>query len=200
MKRFFEIHSYDMVKMLLNQVAAAVFGFSLAFASGMADNAALRNATGIFSIVFYLFLQYTMTWEIGYKDKVSVELEKKKKHAFTGVWISLCANSINFILAIFIMLASLLPESAISDIGGTCASIAVLFEGMYTGVLANHVGGAPLNSYWFVYFLLPIPSILVCGISYNLGLHDVKFTSFFNRQAYPESDREPTKKGTNKHD
>ena len=200
MKRFFQIHSYDMVKMLLNQIAAAVFGFSLAFAAGMADNVTLRNVTGVFSIVFYLFLLYTMTWEIGYKDKISVDLEKKKRNVFTGVWISVCANSINFILAIFITLASLLPESAISNIGGACASIAVLIEGMYTGILANSVGGAPLNSYWFVYFLLPIPAILTCGISYNLGLRDAKFSSFFNRQAYPASDREPTKKGMNKHD
>lgn len=189
-----------MVKMFLNQFASAVFGFTLVLAAGKAQNPTLRNVTSVCAIIFYLFLLYTMTWEIGYRDKVSVETGRKKGSAFTGALISLCANSINFILAIFIMLANLLPESAISNIGGVCASIAVLIEGMYTGLLANHVAGAALNSYWFVYFLLPIPAILVCGISYNLGLHDVKFTSFFNQQPYPESDREPTKKKTNKHD
>ena len=189
-----------MVKMLLNQIAAAVFGFSLAFAAGLAKNDGLRNATSVFSIVFYLFLLYTMTWEIGYKDKISVDLAKKKKTPFKGVWISLCANSINFILALFIMLASLLPASAISNVGGTCATVAMLIEGMYTGILANTVGGAPLNSYWWVYFLLPIPALLTCGIAYNLGLRDAKFTSFFNRQAYPESDREPARKDKNQHD
>ena len=189
-----------MVKMLLNQIAAAVFGFSLAFAAGLAKNDGLRNATSVFSIVLYLFLLYTMTWEIGYKDKISVDLAKKKKTPFKGVWISLCANSINFILALFIMLASLLPASAISNVGGTCATVAMLIEGMYTGILANTVGGAPLNSYWWVYFLLPIPALLTCGIAYNLGLRDAKFTSFFNRQAYPESDREPARKDKNQHD
>ena len=194
MKQFFRTHSYDMVKMFLYQFAISIFGFSLAFAVGKANSVPLRNGTSIFAILFYLFLLYTLAWDLGYQDKVSVEYGKKSKNLFRGVWISVCANSINFILAIFIMLASLLPASVISDIGGVCASIAVLIEGMYAGVLANHVGGAALNSYWFMYFLIPIPAILICGIAYVLGLKDVKFTSFFNRQAYPESDREPTKK------
>ena len=185
-----------MVKMFLNQFASAVFGFTLVLAAGKAQNPTLRNVTSVCAIIFYLFLLYTMTWEIGYRDKVSVETGRKKGSAFTGALISLCANSINFILAIFIMLANLLPESAISNIGGVCASIAVLIEGMYTGLLANHVAGAALNSYWFVYFILPLPAILICTIAYNMGLNDIKFTKIFD-PITPESDRDPSERKRN---
>lgn len=180
MKDFFSRHSYDMVKMFLNQFAIAVFGFSLTLAAVKADNAVLRNVTGVCAVLFYLFLLYTMTWDIGYKDKISVETGKRKRNLFTGALISLCANVPNFVFAVFIMLASLLNTEALSNIGGICSSLALFLEGMYTGLLVNHVGGAPLNSYWFVYFLLPLPAILICWLSYNMGLRDIKFTTLFN--------------------
>ena len=193
MKRFFSEHSYSMVKMFLNQFAIAVFGFVLVLVSGLAQNVGLRNATSVGAILFYLFLLYTMTWEIGFHDRIAVEHQKKKKNNFRGALISLCANIPNFIFAIFVMLASLLNSPVLSNIGAWCSTFALFLEGMYTGLLVNHVGGAPLNSYWFVYFLLPLPAILTCGLAYNLGVRDIKFTSFFN-QPYPESDRDPKEK------
>lgn len=193
MKRFFSEHSYSMVKMFLNQFAIAVLGFVLVLAAGKAQNAALRNATSIGAILFYLFLLYTMTWDIGFHDRVSVEHQTKTKNNFRGVLISLCANIPNFIFAVFIMLASLLNSPVLSNIGAWCSTFALFLEGMYTGLLVNPVGGAPLNSYWFVYFLLPLPALITCGLAYNMGVRDVKFTSFFN-QPYPESDREPKEK------
>lgn len=193
MKRFFSEHSYNMVKMFLNQFAIAVFGFVLVLASGKAQNVALRNATSVGAILFYLFLLYTMTWDIGFHDRVAVEHQTKTKNNFRGALISLCANIPNFIFAVFVMLASLLNSPAMSNIGAWCSTFALFLEGMYTGLLVNQVGGAPLNSYWFVYFLLPLPAILTCGLAYNMGIRDIKFTSFFN-QPYPESDRDPKEK------
>lgn len=193
MKQFFVNHSYNMVKMFLNQFATAIFGFALVLAVGKAESDTLRNITSVCAILFYMFLLYTMTWEIGYRDKTSVDLGKKERKPLTGALISLCANIPNFVFAIFITLASFLDVPAISSIGGVCSFLALTLEGMYTGLLANHVAGAALNSYWFVYFLLPIPAILVSGLAYNLGLRDVKFTSLF-APVYPESDREPKKK------
>lgn len=193
MRQFFSEHSYSMVKMFLNQFAIAIFGFSLVLASGKAQNIALRNVSSVAAILFYLFLLYTMTWDIGFHDRVGVEHGTKPKNAFCGVLISLCANIPNFILAIGVMLASVFNSPTLSNIGGWCSTIAVCIEGMYTGLIANPVGGAPLNSYWFVYFLLPLPAILTCGIAYNMGVHDVKLTKLF-REPYPESDRDPKEK------
>lgn len=193
MKAFFRDHSYSMVKMFLNQFATAIFGFSLCLASGYAKSYVLRNVTGIFSILFYLFLLYTMTWEIGFKERTLVGAGRMSHRPYRGLLISLCANIPNFLLAIFVMLAQLFPKTVFSSIGGICAPAALLLQGMYMGVLSHPVAGAALNSYWITYFLIPIPAILTCGLSYYMGLRDLKLTPIGNH-VYPESDREPKKK------
>lgn len=195
MKAFFKNHSYDMVTMLLNQIAIALFGMTLVFATMKSDNDALRNITSVFSILFYLVLLYMKAWDIGFKDKVSVEQGKKEDKPLRGALISLCANSINYLLAIFIMLRALLPNVAFFDsLGSLSQGIAIFGQGMYAGLLVNQLGGAVLTSYWFTYFIIPLPAILVCGMAYYFGLHDVKYTGFFHKNQYPESDREPKRK------
>jgi hypothetical protein len=196
MKRFFSEHSYDMVKMLLNQIVISIFGFSLVLATMKAENVTLRNLSSVFSILFYLFLLYMMTWEIGYKDKIAVEQGRKARNPFRGLLISLCANSVNFLCAIFITLKAFLPNAgALTSIGDVCQALTVFLQGMYTGVLTNAVGGVILNKYWFVYFLTPLPAMLICALAYQLGVHDVKHSAFFQKNQYPESDRETKKKG-----
>ena len=195
MKSFFKNHSYDMVTMLLNQIAVALFGFTLVLAAMKINNDALRNVASIFSVLFYLVLLYIKAWDIGFKDKISVEQGKKANNSFRGALISLCANAINYVLAIFIMLRALLPGvSSFESIGGVAQAIAIFVQGMYTGILVNQVGGAPLNTYWISYFIIPVPAILICGLAYYFGLHDVKYTAFFRKNEYPESDRDPTRK------
>lgn len=175
---FLKSYSYDMLKMFLNQFGTSIFGLALALAAAKAQNVILRNVTSACAILFYLFLLYTMTWDIGFRERVSVLQEKQKNHPFKGVLISLGANSLNFILAIFITLGCFLGGVAFfGDLGGIATFGALLLEGMYTGLLANNFMGEALNSYWWVWFLTPIPSVLICGIAYNMGLHDFKLTT-----------------------
>jgi hypothetical protein len=200
MKNLFRDHSYDMVKMFLNQFATAMFGFALVLAAEKAQNVMLRNVTSIAAILFYLFLLYTMTWEIGFRDRVGVLHGSKPNQPWKGAVISLFANSLNILLAIFVTLGSLLPKTAFASIGGVCKVIALLSEGMYMGVLANRVGNVQLNSQWFMFFVIILPAVLVCGLAYLFGLKDVKFTAGVNRQQYPESDREPKRKKDRTHE
>ena len=152
MKDFFKNRSYDMVKMFLNQFAISLFGLVLAMAA--VKRPTLRNVTSVFSILFYLFLLYTMTWELGFKDKNSVDLGKKQRRPLTGLLISLCANIPNFFFATAITLGTFFPNvSFFSKLGGLSAVVALLLEGMYAGVLTNHLWGNPLNSYWWMWFL-----------------------------------------------
>lgn len=190
MKSFFQKHSYDMVKMFLNQFATAVFGFVLVLAAGKAGNVALRNITSIGAIIFYLFLLYNMTWDIGFADRDSVLSGKQKRNLWTGALISLCANIPNYIFAIFITLASFELE-IFSSIAALCSAAAIFLEGMYSGLLANSIGGVALNSHWFMYFVITLPAIITCGIAYLAGLYDKKMTTLFN-PLYPESDRDPS--------
>ena len=173
MKGFFQKHSYSMVKMFLNQFATAIFGFVLVLAAGYAKNVALRNITSVFSIVFYLFLLYTMTWDIGFADRVSVMSGKQKRNLWMGALISLCANIPNYICAVFITLASLLNVEFFSSVAAFFTGAALLLEGMYTGLLANSVGGAALNSHWFMYFVITLPTLIVCFLAYWLGINNI---------------------------
>lgn len=197
MKAFFKNYSYDMLKMFLNQFGTAIFGFSLALAAGHAQSATLRNVTSVGAILFYLFLLYTMTWDMGYRDRVSVQSGRVPRRPFTGLLVSLCANSVNFLFALFIMLGSLCDSAFTASLGGIGAFCATVLEGMYVGLLVNPVAGAALNSYWWVYFLLPIPALLLCTVTYNLGLNDVKFTSAFSSYVN-ETERERLQNKRNK--
>lgn len=189
MKDFFKNRSYDMVKMFLNQFAISLFGLVLAMATS--ERPKLRNFSSGFSILFYLFLLYVMTWELGFKDKISVDLGKKPRRPLTGLMISLCANIPNFFFATAITLGAMLPDVAFfSKLGGLSVGAALFSEGMFAGLLTNHFLGNPLNSYWWVWFLITIPAMATCALAYYLGLRDIKFTSLFD-PVYPESDREP---------
>ena len=205
MKRFFVNYSYDMLKMLLTQVAIALFGFSLVMVAKKMDSDVLMYVASAFSILFYLFLLYVHTWDIGYRDKASVDVGRQKDLPIKGALVALCANSVNFILAIGAAMVYLPgidavaffgnPNVSLFDIFALFRTVALLIEGMYTGLLSIPIGNDMLvSSLGFVYFLIPIPAILVCGLAYYFGLKDVKYTSFFNRQSYPASDRAPQKK------
>ena len=205
MKRFFVNYSYDMIKMLLTQVAIALFGFSLVMAAKMMGSDVLMYVTSAFSILFYLFLLYVHAWDIGYRDKASVDVGKQANIPVKGALIALCANSVNFILAIGAALVYLPnvetvaffgnPNVSLFDVFALFRTVALLVEGMYTGLLSIPIGGDQLvSSLGFVYFLIPIPAIIVCGLAYFFGLKDVNGTSLFNRQPYPASDRAPKRK------
>lgn len=180
MKDFFEKYSYSSVCLFLNQIAIGIFGMMLALAAGMTENDALRTGTSIFAILFFLFLQFSSTWKVGAEDKVSVDLGKRKRDLIVPVKIWLLANSLNLLLALLISLSIWTDVKALDAIGGVATMIKLLVEGMYTGVLAVHVGGAPLNSYWFMHFLTTIPSLIVIFASYVCGLKGINFNGWFS--------------------
>ena len=170
MKEFFKKHSYDMMKMFLNQFAVAIFGLVLALATGMAKNDTLQIVSSVGAILFYMFLLYAMTFEIGSKDKTSVEYGRIKARPLTGLYISLCANSINFLLAILITLGYVSNSPFLSNVGGGAAVAALLLEGMYTGVLAVNVGGIPLNAMVWPFFAIILPALLISTVGYYFGM------------------------------
>lgn len=193
MKSFLKEHSYDAVKMFLNQFATAIFGVSLSMATTAAHNPVLRNISSIFAVLFYLFLLYSMAWELGYKDMIPIKKERKPYRPFTGFYISIIANIQNFILALIIMLGSLTKISFFNQIGPGVTVFTNFYEGMYCGLLLNKINNVALSSFWWIYFLLPLPAIFFSSVAYVFGTKDIKFTGLFKFQ-YPESDREPKRK------
>lgn len=194
MKEFFKKHSYDMMKMFLNQFAVAIFGLVLALATGMAEKSTLQIASSVASIVFYMFLLYAMTFEIGLKDKTSVDYGRSKASPLTGLYISLCANSLNFLLAILITVGYLSSNQFLSNVGGGATVVALLVEGMYTGLLAVNVGGVPLNSLVWPFFAIIIPALVISAVGYYFGLKGWHLTKILIPKNAEEIERARQKK------
>lgn len=168
---FLKKRSYDIVKMFINQLALSIFGNALALATGE-KMAGLRIATGVFSVGFYLFLIYIMLWDLGAKDRHRLEKNEEGQTGLTGLYMALAASTPNFLLAILVTLGTFLP--AMGTAGGVSKLIALFLEGMYTGLLAISVGGSPLHSTWFVYFLLPLPLIATSTVAYWAGTKEFR--------------------------
>ena len=187
MKDFFKRYSYESVHLLLNQIAIGLFGLVLALAAGMADNEALKIVTSVFSILFFLFLQFSSAWRVGAEDRVSVDLGKRKRDLWVPVKMWLLANSLNLILALLISLGLWFSHvEAFSSIGGVATVIKYIIEGMYTGVLSIEVGGVPLNTLWFMHFLTSVPALIAVFTSYLCGLNNVSFGGLFSPNAGPK--------------
>ena len=179
MKLFFHRYSYSMIKMFVNQFAISIFGLVLALATTSADNPVLTMIVGIFAICFYLFLIYTMTWEIGAKDRISVDIGKMPYRPHTGLLISLIANIPNILIALLYALAT--PFSANHKwAGGMCAVLSVisgLIEGMYRGVLSTIQLPGTQNSIimvWWSYFLIVLPALITAWLAYFAGFKNFR--------------------------
>ncbi len=175
MKNFMERYSYESVHLFLNQVAIGLFGMTLAFAAGMAKNETLKIVTSIFSVMFFLFLQYIVMWKVGAQDRLSQDLGKLRKNYTVPVKMWLLANSLNLLLALIMSLAMWFDVGFLSSLGGIATVIKLIIEGMYTGLLSLNVGGVPLNSLWYMHFLTTIPALAVIFSAYVLGFNNFKF-------------------------
>lgn len=184
MKEFFKRYSYQSVHLFLNQVAIGLFGTVLALAAGMAQSEPLKIGTGIFAILFFLFLQFAAGWRVGSEDRVSIDLGKRSKDLWVPVKMWALANSLNFLLGIFVALALLFPDGGfLSTVGGVATPIKLIAEGMYTGILSIEVGGAPLNTVWFVHLLTPVPALFAIVVAYLCGINNINFGGLFSQSA-----------------
>ena len=195
MKAFFERYSYDSVRMLLDQIAISLFGFSLAMAITKMGNDTLLMITSLGAILFYLLLIYGAAKKVGEHDRITIDLDRREFKPFTGTLVSLLANAPNLILAAIITIIRFTSKDGGS---GVPRAIALLLNGMYQGLLATiQVGGTEedpvwLNSCWWVFWLIVIPALLVSTVGYVAGVKDWHLTGLSTPE-FPESDR-PTRK------
>ena len=179
MKTFFHRNLYSMIKMFVNQFAISIFGLVLALATTAADNSVLTMIVSIFSICFYLFLIYTMTWEIGAKDRISVDIGKLPYRPHTGLWIALCANIPNILIALLYAVAT--PFSGNHTWAGNMCAVMMLvsglLEGMYRGLLSVIYLPGDANSLimvWWSYFLIVLPALITSWVAYFAGFKNFR--------------------------
>ncbi|MBO5355150.1 MAG: hypothetical protein J6B09_03695 [Clostridia bacterium] len=178
MKDFFKRYSYTAFKLFLNQFAIALFGVGLAFACSGAGKNGLLLATSIGAVVFYLFLQYTVMWEVGAKDGISATARGTSRGLWRGFAIGGLANSLNLLCALFILpRAFAAAGTALYRIGGAFQFIARMLQGMYMGIMTRPFHGAQLHDFAWVYFVITLPAILVCGLAYIIGSYNLHATN-----------------------
>ncbi len=186
MKAFFHDYLYSSVKMLVNQLAISIFGVVLAMAAMAAKSDTLTVVVSIFSIIFYLFLIYTMTWEIGAKDRVSVDIGKKPYRPHTGVLIALVANIPNFVIAFLYALGySAMGEKVwAGSMNAVLTAISALTMGMYRGFLSVWtIGEFSAFRYWWSYFLIILPCLITAWVAYFAGFKNFRMVaSYFNKK------------------
>ena len=185
MRDFFSKYSYSIIKMFVNQFAISLFGSVLAMATASAGNDKLTFVVSCFAILFYLFLIYTMTWEIGAKDKISVDVGKKEYRPMTGLLMSLIANIPNFIIAFLFAISY--PFMGTARWAGTMAAFSkiasVIIEGMYLGVISTvQLAGTYMNNIWWTYLLITVPALITSFLAYYLGHKNFRFLAFFARK------------------
>ena len=195
MKGFFKQYSYNIVKNFINQFAISIFGALLSMVTIVSSKTSniWSIVVSIFSIVFYLFLIYTTTWEIGAKDRISVDVGKKQYKPLTGLLISLVSNIPNVIFAVILMvtdLALMIPmlSAPTTQFAASFANMLngarlifravtiIGLQGMYSGILMaiNLPGGANLAHQWWMYFVIIIPALITSLIAYNTGFKNFR--------------------------
>ena len=168
------------LKLLSNQFGATFLAILLGMASSKSDSA-LFFCTSIFSILFFFYLNYTLLWDEGAKDRIRVDGNRKRYDSLTGLWLGIAAAVPNLILGItasgtYIFAAENGPfawEWA-GIVSGYCSAIARLWQGMYLGILKYTAPSSP-----FALLIIPLPAILICFIAYRLGFRKHRLFSGF---------------------
>ena len=182
MKAFWNRYSYNTVKLFINQFAISIFGAMLSFVAVSIGNSVLTIVLSAFSALFYLFLIYTLMWEVGATDKISVDVGKRPYRPFTGLYMALFANIPNFLVAL--IFTAVHPFSAsyewAGNICGVLKGVAFIpLHGIYNGIMmVLKIGDTALHDFWWAYFLMTLPSLFVCFMAYYLGHRNFKFFGF----------------------
>lgn len=183
-------NSYDIAKLIINQVGISIFALvlytSLGFVGENSEELAygLRVVFSAFSIVFYWALIYTMMWENGAKDKIRIDAGKIEDVKGKGALLSLVANFPNIALsslaAITCLVYILTGVEGFFTAFGLVNLLMRLFGAMYIGV-ASFICD-PITTDTSVlyllqslcYLLLPMLSIVVCHVGFSFGKKNFK--------------------------
>ncbi len=212
--KFIKENIHDIVRLMLNQLALAVFGIVLVSAARMANGVAgvLSLLASIVSILFYLYILYATLQETGSKHRIKVDGNRMKRDNLWGLKVMALSLTPTFatLLLMFIGYILMVPcgSNHICSVAGTnlfaiayyiVRFILSMYEGAIGYVLSAagvfdttgafvHMTTGPLV-YIISFLLMVIPGLLVCWGSYVMGLHDKKLLSFLNNKAPNDSDK-----------
>jgi len=175
MRAYIKSNAYLITNQILNQFGAAMMGLILSAALGGSTNEGLILAVGIFSIGFYMVLQYTSLWDAGARDIIRVEGNRLKYRPYAGFVMSIFSSIPNFIIAILITVGKVFGETIENggafgfEWAGTMYTvgrfIALFWESMYNNIVRLYSPHNPI-----AFFLIPLPAMFAAGLGYYAGM------------------------------
>jgi len=159
------------VKLMVNQLGMAIFGFSVIGAITMyagegSDSGLLIGVATAVSVLFYSFIIFVITNDVGASDKIRVDAGRMERDNLLGLKWALCSNIINYILAVVILIAHF---AGADELYGTVAPITALIQAPFMG-LPGFMPNNPL-----AFFIMPAVPTAVCTLGYYLGLKGFLF-------------------------
>ena len=191
--KFFKENSYDIVKLLLNQIGIAIFSLAV-YVAPSADEGSFFSKFAIYlsilAIVFYFSLIYITAWDFGIKDKMRNESGKIELIKNKGLKLGFCANIPNFILsglAIIFMLcyfasANEVLYSLFFTFNLFIRFTSAMFLGLLQAVFSFLKEKNDLYYLWQTvgYFIVPVFTMLVTHLGYELGRRDIRIFGFIS--------------------
>ncbi|MBR4661460.1 MAG: hypothetical protein IKO92_01870 [Clostridia bacterium] len=186
---FWKKHSYQIVRLFIIQIGIAIFGLVLSFAVATAfrdrnDRIPLLMVS-VFSVLFYLFLLYSVSWEIGGKDRLKLDAVHAEFKGSTGFLLATLAEIPNFLFDLLMLIGGILVRAGVTVGGSRTFGVGyapeTFLDSMYVGIIRSLLEATGLSqdaspSYYLVaalFFLAStLPAILVIGFGYFMGVNE----------------------------
>ena len=198
--KFFKENSYDVVKLLVDQIGMAIFSMALYTAASMAlpqdfeHGATIRLVISIISSLFYFVILYMVTWELGAKDRIRIDSGRMERQPMKGFLLELLANVPNLVIAVIALIVGgayiLGAPEGFNVAFGLIHSFIVFIESMYTGVasiifqISDDMSDAAVSAAYMwrtvVFALMTVFSMLAAHLGYLLGERNFKISSVFS--------------------
>lgn len=181
--KFIKQNSYDIVKLIINQIGITIFSLVLLFTANSANlSPVFKTIFSVFSTLFYFSLLYTVSWEFGAKDKIKIDAGRYNVTKAKGLFLGLAANGINIILGIIsvVSVGCYMASSAqwLAEIFGVANLLMRFLLAMYVGIIQAITGSlvGNVDFLWesVAYLVFPLIASLVVGFGYFMGAKDLR--------------------------
>ena len=195
--KFIKENSYDIVRLFVNQIGIMIFSWVLYFAVEMAVKSqksvfSIQTAISVFATVFFMALVYVAGWDFGAKDKIRIDAGRQSYIRLKGVYLSLCANALNFLCGVICVIALGIFLASDAAWGYTVFGYANIplrilesnFLGICNAIFAS-LKSDPVNyGYYFwqsVGFLIfPLLPVAATQFGYSMGVRNRRVADLFS--------------------
>ncbi|MBE6709280.1 MAG: hypothetical protein E7578_08585 [Ruminococcaceae bacterium] len=174
MRNYIKDNLYLIVKQLGGQFLSAIMGLILSLNVWDSKHEWLIILMALFTIGFYMVVQYTGLWDTGARDRIRIDSNRLAYRPYMGFVMSLFAAIPNFILAILITIGVIFGASDgafgyewAGNLASISKAIAVFWEAPYDGLIMLYSPHNPI-AYW----LIPLPAMVAAGLGYYAGVHN----------------------------